>query len=1548
MYSTNMILLVFIVIFIPSIFDKANGYRILAVFAHAGKSHFDVFGPYLEGLAIKDHELLVISHFPRSDPMPNYKDIDLVGTLPSNKTTNVLAFKDITYGGQVRSAFRLSNWGKMTCEKTFQNPKVKELIKSNETFDLLVTEQFMSDCMLAFGYKFKVPVIALSSCTFWPWTGARIGNPENPAYVPIIFQESSTKMDFSERLSNTFWYLFHKLHYNVLFNLPSHKISSESFGPSLPSISELAQNTSLIIGYKILAVFNHMGKSHFDPAEPFLEELAKRGHQLLVISHFPREKPFPNYRDIDLRGTMPINKTVNLIAFQDISGTDIQSALRLSHWGNLNCEKTLALPKVQNLINSKETFDLLIAETFNTDCFLSFAHKFNTPIIAYSSSAPLPWTPARIGLPDNPSYIPNHFAKSTDKMNFFERFVNAFWYTFHNLHPYFFMDAPSHKIATKYFGESLPPLSELAKKTSLLMVNSHFSINQARPFVPGAIEVAGIHIKPKKELPPAKSHFQAYDLFLQTLASRGHELFVISHFPRQKYISNYRDIDLNKNGNEDDVKMTNLTESECETYVRKEKRREIVDISILEVNNNSCQCTIYKCSSGDAILYNNHEVKTKISLSKDETRNCSGNCIRESRQQNCVVDKCDHINHYKRNIPNIRNNSHRLKASFVTKKCKPESVEVFNFDKIEGDDLLKGTLRRANVAMEACLKVLEHPGVKNISESNLKVDLIMIELFTSDCFLSIAHKLKAPIVALHTSSLLPWSNSRLGNPDNPSYIPVFFTSFSSQMGFYERLMNTVHYMFHNLAYVTVYDIPSYGLVREKFGNRVPPSSSDVAKTTSLFLVNSHFSLHSPRPLVPGVIEVAGIHIGLYKNLSQYTKMVTGTRIFTFGITILFTLQLAEFSKILVILPYEAKSHILTFSPYLQKLASRGHELLVLSRFPKTKPIPNYVDIDLRGLQNTSNQHSEDVSVFSFDNIQGDGLIKGIQRRINYATKACEGLFTHPDVKKLIESDSKFDLVVAELFVTDCFLTLAYKFKTPIVALETSCLVPWSNSRMGNVDNPSYIPVLFTSYTSKMKFMERTMNTVSYVVHNVLSEYLHIVLSTFKIASIVISAPRHTLFHFGLDSYKYRVLLANTCIESPVCAFRAILPERTMPVHDKKLVHQHLPRIRISKLGYCNMKCNAASIVAILTICLQTTNSSKILALFPHVGKSHQDVYDPFLKQLASRGHHVVVVSHFPQAQEIENLTDISIRGAVEIPPTQGITFGSVENKGSIHNAILLTNLATPHCDGILRLPQVKNLMNQSFDLVITELFDTDCFLGVVHQIKAPFMYFSSSVLMPWANDRFGNPDNPSYIPNLFVSNCDRMNFWERISNTIDTIVDKWIVFPLFFDKPGHAFAEKHLGISLPPLPEIAKQGSLILVNSHFSLNRPRPLVPAVVEVGGIHINKPPKELPQVVTRWSNDLHLRVSCTNCNHPKVRVFLAHGGLLGTIEAVHVGVPMVGIPMYGDQSTNIRMVEAAGMGIRLNYADITKESVLKALKTYKLVMLLATANRVLYCLE
>jgi len=62
--------------------------------------------------------------------------------------------------------------------------------------------------------------------------------------------------------------------------------------------------------------------------------------------------------------------------------------------------------------------------------------------------------------------------------------------------------------------------------------------------------------------------------------------------------------------------------------------------------------------------------------------------------------------------------------------------------------------------------------------------------------------------------------------------------------------------------------------------------------------------------------------------------------------------------------------------------------------------------------------------------------------------------------------------------------------------------------------------------------------------------------------------------------------------------------------------------------------------------------------------------------------------------------------------------------------------------------------------------------------------------------------------------------------------------------------------------------------------------------------------------------------------VPLFITHGGLLSTQEAIHRGLPLVAIPVYGDQYYNLTRIVSFGVGIRLDYENITTESVKWAL--------------------
>jgi glucuronosyltransferase len=67
-----------------------------------------------------------------------------------------------------------------------------------------------------------------------------------------------------------------------------------------------------------------------------------------------------------------------------------------------------------------------------------------------------------------------------------------------------------------------------------------------------------------------------------------------------------------------------------------------------------------------------------------------------------------------------------------------------------------------------------------------------------------------------------------------------------------------------------------------------------------------------------------------------------------------------------------------------------------------------------------------------------------------------------------------------------------------------------------------------------------------------------------------------------------------------------------------------------------------------------------------------------------------------------------------------------------------------------------------------------------------------------------------------------------------------------------------------------------------------------------------------------------------HENVKLFITHGGIAGIQEAIHHGVPMLVIPIFGDQFPNALKVESAKIGKYLNFHDITTARLLSDIKS------------------
>lgn len=59
-----------------------------------------------------------------------------------------------------------------------------------------------------------------------------------------------------------------------------------------------------------------------------------------------------------------------------------------------------------------------------------------------------------------------------------------------------------------------------------------------------------------------------------------------------------------------------------------------------------------------------------------------------------------------------------------------------------------------------------------------------------------------------------------------------------------------------------------------------------------------------------------------------------------------------------------------------------------------------------------------------------------------------------------------------------------------------------------------------------------------------------------------------------------------------------------------------------------------------------------------------------------------------------------------------------------------------------------------------------------------------------------------------------------------------------------------------------------------------------------------------------------------HPNCVLFITHGGIHSTEEAIYFGVPMLAISVFGDQLHNSLVMQNRGAAIRIKYTEFTED--------------------------
>lgn len=64
-----------------------------------------------------------------------------------------------------------------------------------------------------------------------------------------------------------------------------------------------------------------------------------------------------------------------------------------------------------------------------------------------------------------------------------------------------------------------------------------------------------------------------------------------------------------------------------------------------------------------------------------------------------------------------------------------------------------------------------------------------------------------------------------------------------------------------------------------------------------------------------------------------------------------------------------------------------------------------------------------------------------------------------------------------------------------------------------------------------------------------------------------------------------------------------------------------------------------------------------------------------------------------------------------------------------------------------------------------------------------------------------------------------------------------------------------------------------------------------------------------------------------HKNVKLFITHGGLGSTVESKYHGVPIVGIPLFGDQEQNVEIIVKEGWAVKVEISTLSRESLYNA---------------------
>ncbi|CAH0548076.1 unnamed protein product [Brassicogethes aeneus] len=404
-------------------------------------------------------------------------------------------------------------------------------------------------------------------------------------------------------------------------------------------------------------------------------------------------------------------------------------------------------------------------------------------------------------------------------------------------------------------------------------------------------------------------------------------------------------------------------------------------------------------------------------------------------------------------------------------------------------------------------------------------------------------------------------------------------------------------------------------------------------------------------------------------------------------------------------------------------------------------------------------------------------------------------------------------------------------------------------------------------------------------------------------------------------------------------------------------------------------------LCIILFLVNFSAAADILAFMVIPGLSHHRGLSPIFEELAVEGHNVTVVTAFPREKPLKNFNEIDISNftTMHFDSIRKYIPKPYPEMFQIEIILGLFHTINDVLDKILEVESVRNAIRSKYDVILIENITPLTYVAGIMN-RAPIISVCPAPGWLGGHDALGNPTHPVLTPNFLLGIEDNLTFFDRLRSTTFNIL--WRMLYTYYDLPRcDKIARKHFGENIPSLAEVQKNTSLALFTHNLVANSIKPTVPAVVDINLIHI-KAKKPLPNDIKEFMdkskrgvvyfslgtyeltyNTTKHRMSIIRealmslpydvlwkyhidedmpCNimvkrwfpqhdvlgHPKLKVFVTQRGANSIEEAIYETVPMVILPVQGDQGQNAKKMVSMGMAEMLDIFTMTKKDLTKTI--------------------